>query len=249
MSGEAAAVDRGCALVTGASRGIGAAIARGLAADGWAVGVHYRTRREAAEEVVEDIRSDGGGALAIGADICDPGAADELCERAEQEFGRPVLVLVNNAAKADGALAFDIADEGWDRVLDTNLSAAFRLTRRALRPMLRERFGRVVNIASAAIERPPPGQAGYVASKAGLVGFTKALAIEVARRSVTVNAIAPGLIATAAAAGVDDALLASVPAGRRGTPDEVAACARFLVSDQAGYVTGSVLTVDGGLTA
>jgi 3-oxoacyl-[acyl-carrier protein] reductase len=247
---EAAAVTgRGCALVTGASRGIGAAVARGLAADGWAVGVNYRAAADAAEGVVEAIRGAGGEAVALCADVSDRGAADDLCSRAEREWDLPILVLVNNAgAIADGP-AMQLDDESWQRVIDTNLSAAFGLTRRVLRPMLRSRFGRIVNIASIVGQRANPGQSAYAASKAGLVAFTKTVAVEVAPRSVTVNAIAPGVVDTDSTEGIGKTLRAAIPAGRAGTVEEVAACARFLASEQASYVTGSVLTVDGGLTA
>jgi 3-oxoacyl-[acyl-carrier protein] reductase len=238
----------GCALVTGASRGIGAAIARALAADGWPVAVNFRSDEQGAVAVVKEIEDAGGRALAMQADVSDPGAADALFERAEAELG-PVLVLVNNAGvRADG-LSPQLDDEDWSKVIDTNLSAAFRTTRRALRPMIRARFGRVINVASIVGLRANPGQANYAASKAGLVAMTKTVAAEVARRKVTVNAVAPGLIETEFAEGVGNKLLEGIPARRIGTPEEVAACVRFLASDAAGYVTGSVLTVDGGLTA
>jgi 3-oxoacyl-[acyl-carrier protein] reductase len=239
----------GSALVTGASRGIGAAIAKALARDGWPVGVNYRSDAAAAEAVVKEIVDAGGRAIAIHADISEPDAAEAMFSRLEEELG-PVLVLVNNAGvRADG-LSPQIDDEDWARVIDTNLSAAFRLTRRALRPMIRNRFGRVVNIASVVgIEKANPGQANYAASKAGLVAMTKTVATEVARRNVTVNAVAPGLIETDMTDDLGDGLLGLVPARRAGTPDEVAACVRFLTSTDAGYVTGVCLTVDGGLTA
>jgi 3-oxoacyl-[acyl-carrier protein] reductase len=238
----------GCALVTGASRGIGAAIARALAADGWPVGVNYRSDADGAAAVVREIEAAGGRALALQADVADPDAANALFERLEPELG-PVLVLVNNAGvRADG-LSPQLDDEDWSKVLDTNLSAAFRTTRRALRPMLRARYGRVVNVASIVGQRANPGQANYAASKAGLVALTKTVAAEVAPRRVTVNAVAPGLIETEMTAGIGDGLLEAVPARRAGTPEEVAACVRFLASDAAAYVTGAVLTVDGGLTA
>jgi 3-oxoacyl-[acyl-carrier protein] reductase len=239
----------GCALVTGASRGIGAAIAKALASEGWPVGVNYRSDGERAETVVREITEAGGRAVAVQADISDPEAAEALFARLEEELG-PVLVLVNNAGvRADG-LSPQIDDEDWARVIETNLSAAFRLTRRALRPMIRNRFGRVVNIASVVgTEKANPGQANYAASKAGLVAMTKTVATEVARRNVTVNAVAPGLIETDMTEDLGDGLLALVPARRAGTPDEVAACVRFLTSDDAAYVTGVCLTVDGGLTA
>jgi 3-oxoacyl-[acyl-carrier protein] reductase len=238
----------GSALVTGGSRGIGAAIARTLAREGWPVGVNYRSDTEAAEAVVEEITSAGGRAKAVKGDIADPDTADALFKALEEEFG-PVLVLVNNAGvRADG-LSPQIDDEDWAKVIDTNLSAAFRLTRRALRPMIRARYGRVVNIASIVGQRANPGQANYAASKAGLVAMTKTVAAEVARRGVTVNAVAPGLIETDMTEGIGENLLEHVPARRAGTPEDVAECVRFLASDGAGYVTGVCLTVDGGLTA
>jgi 3-oxoacyl-[acyl-carrier protein] reductase len=238
----------GSALVTGGSRGIGAAIAKTLAREGWAVGVNYRSDSEAAEAVVAEIADAGGRAKALKGDIADRDTADALFKALEEEFG-PVLVLVNNAGvRADG-LSPQIDDEDWARVIDTNLSAAFRLTRRALRPMIRARYGRVVNIASIVGQRANPGQANYAASKAGLVAMTKTVAAEVARRGVTVNAVAPGLIETDMTEGIAENLLEHVPARRPGTPEDVAECVRFLASDGAGYVTGVCLTVDGGLTA
>jgi 3-oxoacyl-[acyl-carrier protein] reductase len=241
-------VNGGCALVTGGSRGIGAAIARGLAEDGWPVAVNYRSDEAAADAVVAMIESQGGRAFAIRGDVADPLAADLLFDRVEAELG-PVRVLVNNAGvRADG-LSPSMGDEDWDRVLETNLSGAFRLTRRALGPMLRARFGRIINVASVVGIRANPGQANYAAAKAGLVGFTKTVASEVARRGVTVNAVAPGLIDTDMTEGIGDELLSHVPARRAGTPEEVAACVRFLASGGAGYVTGTTLTVDGGMSA
>lgn len=238
----------GCALVTGASRGIGAAIARGLAEDGWAVGVNYRKDSEGAERVVEEIESGGGSALAIQADVSDPAAADKLFTALEERFGS-VLVLVNNAGMRADGLSPQLEDDAWDRVLETNLSAAFRTTRRALRTMMRERFGRVVNIASVVGQRANPGQANYAASKAGLIAFTSTVAAEVARRSVTVNAVAPGLVDTDLTEDIGDELLNAIPARRAGTAEEVAACVRFLASQEASYVNGTTLTVDGGMTA
>jgi 3-oxoacyl-[acyl-carrier protein] reductase len=237
----------GCALVTGGSRGIGAATAEALARDGWPVAVGYRANHDRAAAVVAAIQQAGGRAVAIQADVRNDG--EQLAEAAETQLG-PVLVLVNNAGiRADG-LSPQISDEDWASVLDTNLSAAFRLTRRVIRPMLRARFGRIVNVASVVGLRANPGQANYAAAKAGLVGLTKTVAAEVARRGVTVNAVAPGLIATDMTEELGaDGLLAQVPARRAGSPEEVAACIRFLASEQASYVTGTTLTVDGGLSA
>jgi 3-oxoacyl-[acyl-carrier protein] reductase len=239
----------GCALVTGASRGIGAAIARSLAEDGWPVGVNYRSDKAAAEKVVAEIESDGGKAVALGADVADPGAAEELFKNLESHFDAPVLVLVNNAGITRDDLAPSLDDEQWSAVIETDLTAAFRLTRRAFKSMLRARAGRIVNISSVVALRANPGQSNYAAAKAGLIAFTKTAAVEVARRGVTVNAVAPGWIDTEMTAGVSDELLRAVPARRAGKPEEVAACVRFLVSEEAGYVTGAVLSVDGGLAA
>jgi 3-oxoacyl-[acyl-carrier protein] reductase len=239
----------GSALVTGASRGIGAAIARGLAADGWAVGVNYRSDRDGAEQVVQEIERDGGQATALAADVAERAAPDELFGALEQRFERPVLVLVNNAGINRDDLTPSLGDEEWSAVLDTDLTAAFRLTRRALRAMLRARAGRIVNISSVVGLRANPGQANYAAAKAGLLALTKTVAVEVARRGITVNAVAPGWIDTGMTAEVSQKLLAAVPARRAGKPEEVAACVRFLASEQASYVTGAVLTVDGGLAA
>jgi 3-oxoacyl-[acyl-carrier protein] reductase len=238
----------GCALVTGASRGIGAAIAGALAADGWSIGVNFNSDESSAAAVVERIQDAGGRALAVRADVTAPEEVEQLFGTVEQAFGR-VLVLVNNAGVRSDDLAVSLRDSDWERVIDTNLTAAFRVTRRGLRGMIRARFGRVVNIASVVGPRANAGQSNYAAAKAGLIAMTKTIAVEVARRGVTVNAIAPGLIDTGMTAGLDGKLLNAVPARRTGSPEEVAACARFLASEQAGYVTGSTLYVDGGLSA
>ncbi len=235
--------------MTGASRGIGAAIARALAADGWAVGVNYRFDEHGAEAVVTAIESDGGRALALGADVADPATAEKLFGALEEHYGCPVLALVNNAGITADDLTPSLSDEAWDSVIDTDLSAAFRLTRRALKPMLRARAGRIVNVASFSGLRANAGQANYAAAKAGLIALTKTSAVEVARRGITINAVAPGVIETDMTANLNGELLSHVPARRLGTPEEVAACVRFLISDEASYVTGAVLTVDGGLAA
>jgi 3-oxoacyl-[acyl-carrier protein] reductase len=239
----------GSALVTGASRGIGAAIARALARDGWPVGVNYRADRAGAEAVVAEIEAAGGRAVALAADVASPDAADRLFEALESQFEGPVLVLVNNAGISRDDLTPSLGDEEWSAVIETDLTAAFRLTRRALKPMLKARAGRIVNISSVVGLRANPGQANYAAAKAGLIALTKTAAVEVARRGITINAVAPGWIDTEMTAEVSTELLAAVPARRAGTPEEVAACVRFLISDDASYVTGAVLSVDGGLAA
>lgn len=239
----------GAALVTGASGGIGAAAARKIASDGWPVAVHYRSDPDGAAEVVESIERIGGQAIAVGADLDSKEAADQLLDQVAEAFG-PALVLVNNAGRRADGLSPQIKDQDWLDVIETNLNAAFRLTRQSLKPMIRARFGRIVNVASVVGPRANPGQANYAASKAGLIGMTKTVAVEVARRGVTVNAIAPGLVETGLTADLpagafDDA----IPARRPGTAQEIAACIGFLASDEASYVTGTVLTADGGMSA
>jgi 3-oxoacyl-[acyl-carrier protein] reductase len=238
----------GCALVTGAARGIGAATARALSAQGWPVAVNYRQDRESAERLVAELEQQGGQAVACQADVGDVAAVRELFRSLQQDLG-PVLVLVNNAGMRADGLAPQLGEEEWAQVIDTNLSGAYRTTKLALGPMLRARFGRIVNVASVVGPRANAGQANYAASKAGLIGFTKTVAVEVARRGVTVNAVAPGLIETKLTEGISNGLAERVPARRSGTPDEVAACIGFLASEQAAYVTGATLTVDGGLSA
>jgi 3-oxoacyl-[acyl-carrier protein] reductase len=247
----------GCALVTGASRGIGAATARALAEDGWAVGINFRSDRDGAESVAGSIEDAGGTAIALAADVADAAAADEMLGQLTGELG-PMLVLVNNAGMTADNLSMRLSDEDWSRVIDVNLTGAFRLTRAALGPMMRQRFGRVINVSSVVALRANPGQANYAASKAGLIAFTRTVAAEVARRGVTVNAVAPGLIETeltrdftgnGAEGNGSSALLDAIPARRTGTPEEVAACIRFLASEDAGYVTGTVLPIDGGMSA
>lgn len=243
---------RGGALVTGSSRGIGAAVALALAADGWPVVVNYRSDRESADRVAAAVCASGGTAISIAGDVSDPLGASELFARAEAAVGT-VDVLVNNAGTRADNLCLGLTEQDWEVVVNTNLSGAFRLTQRALVSMAERRYGRIINIASVVGIRANAGQANYAASKAGLVAFTKAVAAEVSRLNITVNAVAPGLIETDFLENLDESVIArflnSVPAGRLGQADEVAACVSFLASARASYVTGAVLTVDGGLSA
>ena len=235
------------ALVTGASKGIGAAIAKALAEDGWNVGIGYRTDEAGARATLEAVEAAGARGTLLAGDVSN-GTGDDLVARATEELG-PVLALVNNAGvRADG-LALQLDDEMWDRVIDTNLSAAFRMTRRAMRGMVRSRYGRVINVASVVGPRANAGQANYAAAKAGLIGMTKTIAAEVARRGVTVNAVAPGFIETDMTKDLPEAVLNAVPARRPGTPDEVAAAAAFLLGREAGFITGSDLLMDDGVIA
>ena len=235
------------ALVTGASRGIGAAIAKALAADGWAVAVNYRADAEGAKRTVDAIEQAGGRAVAIQGDVAN-GACEDLFEKAEAELG-PVLALVNNAGVTADGLAIQLDDDAWNKVIDTNLTAAFRLTRRGVKTMIRARYGRIINIASVVGPRANAGQANYAAAKAGLIGMTKTVATEVARRGVTVNAVAPGFIETDMTKDLLVDVVKAIPARRAGQPEEVAAAVRFLASDDAAYVTGTTLFVDGGMSA
>jgi 3-oxoacyl-[acyl-carrier protein] reductase len=235
------------AIVTGAGRGVGRVIASELGRAGLAVAAVARTASQI-EETARLVKQAGGRATAHVADVTHPAEVQQLVSRVEEELG-PVLALVNNAGITADGLAIQLEDDDWSRVIDTNLTAAFRLTRRAIRPMIKARYGRIVNVASVVGPRANAGQANYAAAKAGLIGMTKTVAAEVARRGVTVNAVAPGFIATEMTADVPDAVIEAVPAKRAGTPEEVAAAVRFLASDAAGYVTGSTLFVDGGMSA
>ena len=237
------------ALVTGGSRGIGAATARLLGERGYRVGLLCRSSAAQAEEVAKEIGGAGGTARVFIGDVADAETADDVFAALEDEWGH-VSVLVNNAGITADGLAPRMPDESWSGVLETNLSGAFRMTRRALGPMMRARWGRIVNVGSIVGRRANPGQANYAAAKAGLEAMTHTVAAEVARRQITVNAVAPGLIDTALTSeGIGNGLTDAIPARRAGTPEEVAACIGFLISEDASYVTGTTLTVDGGLTA
>jgi 3-oxoacyl-[acyl-carrier protein] reductase len=240
----------GVALVTGASRGIGRAVALKLADDGFAVAVNYAASAEKADAVVAEIKSNGGTAVAVQADVSDPDAVANLVARVEQELG-PVTVLVNNAGITDDGLLLRMTADQWDRVLSTNLRSVFLCTKAVLRGMIRAKDGRIINISSVSGVAGNAGQANYAASKAGVIGFTKSIAKEVGSRGITVNAVAPGFIATdmteALGDKVTDAATAQISLGRLGEPEEIASVVGYLASDGSSYITGQAIVVDGGL--
>lgn len=240
--------ERKVALVTGASRGIGRAIATRLAGDGFDVAITYSSDADGAGETVKAIEAAGGKAFALQADVRDVAAVDSAFEQVAEQLG-PVAALVNNAGVRRDGLAVRLSDEQWTETIDANLTGAFNCSRAALRQMMRERRGRIVMVSSVSGMHGNPGQSAYGASKAGLIGLARTLAKEYARKKITVNCVAPGPVETAMTEGLVEKIVADVPAGRAGTPEEVAAAVSFLVSDEAGYVTGVVLPVDGGMTA
>ncbi len=240
------------ALVTGASRGIGSATCLTLARAGLTVGVGYRSDPQGAEETVAKARADGGTALSVAVDVRDEASIDEAFRRVEKDVG-PIRVLVNNAGYTKDGLAVKYTTENWDATVDTNLKGAFLCCRRALPAMLKARWGRIVNVASVAALRGNAGQVAYSASKAGLVGLTRSLAREVGGRGITVNAVCPGFVETRMTEVQSEEIrkryVEMTPAGRFGSPEEVAAVIAFLCGSEAGYVNGSVVSVDGGLSA
>jgi len=238
------------ALVTGASRGIGRAIALRLSADGFAIGVNFSSSSQKANAVVSEIEDHGGKAQAVQADVSDPDAVAAMFKTISDDLG-PVSVLVNNAGITDDGLLVRMTPDQWDNVVNTNLRSVFLCTRAALRSMLRARAGRIINISSVSGISGNPGQGNYAASKAGIIGFTKSVAKEVGSRGITVNAVAPGFIQTdmTAALGevVTDAASEHIALGRLGLPEEVASAVGYLASEGASYITGQTIVVDGGL--
>lgn len=238
------------ALITGAARGIGRATALVFAREGARVAVNYQRQAGAAEEVVAQIAAGGGEAFAIQGDVSVAEDAGRLVEAVVARWGR-LDVLVNNAGTTRDQLLLRMSEREWDEVMNVNLRGAFLVTRAALRPMTRQRWGRVINVTSVAGVMGNAGQTNYAASKAGLIGFTKSIAREMASRHITCNAVAPGLIPTDLTAdlppNVRSAVMQSIPLGRPGEAQEVAELISFLASDRAAYITGQVIHVDGGL--
>lgn len=243
-------LDGRTALVTGASRGIGRAVALALAAAGADLIVNYASNIRAAEQVAAEAQRFGSRVLLFQADVSRPQEAADLVQAGLDEFGR-LDILVNNAGITRDNLLLRMTDQDWDEVINVNLKGVFNTTRAALRPMIRARHGRIIIISSVIGLRGNAGQANYAAAKAGLIGFTKSVAREVGSRSITANAVAPGFIQTEMTdklgPAVRERMLSEIPLGRLGTPEDVAALVTFLASDAAGYITGQVIAVDGGM--
>jgi 3-oxoacyl-[acyl-carrier protein] reductase len=243
-------LDERIAIVTGGSRGIGRAIALELARQGATVVVNYNSSADAANEVVEAIHAEGGQAKAVQANVANFSQAEALIKDTVSEFDK-LDILVNNAGTTRDMVIMMMPEEDWDHVLETNLKSVFNCSKAAVKSMMRKRYGRIINIASVAGIAGNAGQTNYSASKAGVIGFTKALAREVAARKITVNAVAPGFVPTDLTETVPDdikeASLQAIPLGRWGTPEEVAYAVAFLASDESAYITGQTLSVDGGM--
>ena len=243
-------LDGKCALVTGASRGIGRAVALKLASEGAKVALNFAGNEAAANEVRQEIEAMGGQAILVKADVADEAAVQDMVQKTADAFGR-IDILVNNAGITRDGLLARMKEEDWDAVLSTNLKGVFLTTKAVAKLMMKQRAGRIVNMASVVGVSGNAGQANYSAAKAGVIGFTKTIARELASRGVTANAVAPGFIATDMTSVLSDkakeAALTGIPLGRMGTPEDVAAAVLFLASDQASYVTGQVLPVDGGM--
>lgn len=238
------------ALVTGGSRGIGRAVCLELARRGACVAVNYAGNAAAAEETVESCKAMGVDAFFVQADVADAAACDAMVKEVLSRFGRLDILVTNAGITRDGLMPM-LKDADWDAVLDANLKGAFHCMRAAYRPMMKQKYGRVVNLSSIVGLRGNAGQANYAASKAGLIGLTKSMAKELAGRNVTVNAVAPGFIDTDMTAALPEkareSMLASIPMGRLGQGEDVAKAVAFFAGDGAGYVTGQVLCVDGGM--
>ena len=238
------------AVVTGGSRGIGRAICLELARRGANVVFSYAGNTAAADKTLEELKALGVEARAVQGNVADPAAAKTLIDTAVKELGG-IHILVNNAGITRDGLAMAMKEEDFDAVIETNLKGAFLCMKAAIRPMMKARYGRIVNLSSVVALRGNPGQVNYCASKAGLIGMTKSLAKEMGARGITVNAVAPGYISTDMTAALPDAardaMLSTIPVGRAGSPEDVAAAVAFLASEEAGYITGQVLSVDGGM--
>jgi 3-oxoacyl-[acyl-carrier protein] reductase len=240
------------ALVTGGSRGIGRAIVTAFAADGAKVAFVYRGNKEAADSLVAEVTGAGGQVLPLQADVTKPEEAQRCVETVEKTWGGPVNILVNNAGIIRDDLFVRLEPEAWNAVLQTNLGGTYNFTRAVAYSMMKQRKGRIINISSIAAEHTNPGQTNYAASKGAINAFTRALAVELASRGVTVNAIAPGFIETDMSAAVrnkaGELIKKMIPMRRLGQPADIAKAALFLAGDEAGYLTGQVLTIDGGLS-
>ena len=238
------------AIVTGGSRGIGRAVALQLAHNGAKVVVNYAGNEQAAKEVVELITTKGGHAIAVQADVANADSVDQMVKQAMDAFGR-VDILVNNAGITRDTLLMRMKEDDWDAVLDTNLKGIFLCTKAVSRIMMKQKAGKIINMTSVVGIMGNAGQANYAAAKAGVIGFTKSMAKELASRNITVNAIAPGFISTDMTAVLSDqvksGLVNSIPLGKLGAPEEIAYAVVFLSSDYANYITGQTLNVDGGM--